>query len=146
MDTSQFHSSRDEDSGDVIAAAAFVDASALVALADRDDHSHAAAVQAYRELRDGGFRLFTTDLALAAAHELLTIALGHDLSRTWLARCHLPVHCITATELDQGRATVRNAAASPGIDLTDAVHLAVLDRLGVTDVFAVDRRFLALLG
>jgi len=32
------------------------------------------------------------------------------------------------------------------LDLTDAVHLAVLDRLGVTDVFAVDRRFLALLG
>lgn len=145
MDADQPGRSRDTDNVDV-SAAAFVDASALVALADRDDRSHTAAVQAYRELRDGGYRLFTTDLALASAHELLAVALGHDLSRSWLARCHLPVYCITAAELEQGRAMVREAATSPAIDLTDAVHLAVLDRLGVTDVFAVDRRFLALLG
>jgi predicted nucleic acid-binding protein len=145
VDTSQPDRSHAAGSAGVIAAA-FVDASAMVALADRDDRSHAAAVQAYRELRDGGYRLFTTDLALASAHELLAVALGHNLSRSWLARCHLPVYCITAAELEQGRAMVREAATSPAIDLTDAVHLAVLDRLGVTDVFAVDRRFLALLG
>jgi predicted nucleic acid-binding protein len=145
VDTGQSDRSRGADTVD-LTAAAFVDASALVALADRDDRSHDAAVQAYRELRDGGFWLFTTDLALAAAHELLTVALGHDLARSWLARCHLPVYGITPAELDQGRAMVGEATAFPTIDLADAVHLAVLDRLGVTDVFAVDRRFLALLG
>jgi predicted nucleic acid-binding protein len=35
---------------------------------------------------------------------------------------------------------------APNAPLLDAIHLAVLDRLGVTDVFAVDRGFLRMLG
>ncbi|HEX5992347.1 MAG TPA: hypothetical protein VFY70_07225, partial [Thermomicrobiales bacterium] len=62
--------------GEVLREVTFVDASALVALADRDDASHGAAVAAYQELVASGFRLFTTDLALASAHELIAAALG----------------------------------------------------------------------
>ena len=62
--------------GEVSRDVTFVDASALVALADRDDASHAAAVTAYQDLVASGFRLFTTDLALAAAHELIAVALA----------------------------------------------------------------------
>ena len=67
---------------EVLRDATFVDASALVALADRDDASHAAAVSAYQDLIASGFRLFTTDLALAAAHELIAVVLGHDVARS----------------------------------------------------------------
>ena len=41
---------------DVLRDVTFVDASALVALADRDDASHAAAVTAYHELVAAGYR------------------------------------------------------------------------------------------
>ena len=57
-------------------AVAFVDASALVALADRDDASHEAAVAAYQDFVASGFRLFTSDYALVEAHDLLAAALG----------------------------------------------------------------------
>ena len=123
----------------------FVDASALVALADRDDASHAAAVTAYQDLVASGFRLFTTDLALASAHELIAVALGQDVARSWLAHCNILVQRIAPADLEEGR-TLMEGWSAPRATLSDAIHLAVLDRLGVTDVFAVDRTFLAMLG
>lgn len=131
---------------ELAAGVTFVDASALVSLADRDDASHIAATAAYHDLVRSGYRLFTTDLALATAHELLIAALGRGVARLWLSRCRIPVYCVTAVDLETARRMVLAPSGSPDAPLPDAIHLAVLDRLGVTDVFAVDRRFLDLLG
>ncbi len=124
----------------------FVDASALVALADRDDASHAAAVAAYQDLVASGFRLFTTDVALASAHELIAVALGHEVARSWLAHCNILVQRIAPADLEEGRRAIEEGWSAPQATLADTIHLAVLDRLGVTDVFAVDRAFLEMLG
>jgi predicted nucleic acid-binding protein len=124
----------------------FVDASALVALADRDDASHAAAVTAYQDLVASGFRLFTTDLALASAHELIAVALGPEVARSWLAHCNILVQRIAPADLEEGRRAIEEGWSAPRATLADTIHLAVLDRLGVTDVFAVDRSFLEMLG
>jgi predicted nucleic acid-binding protein len=132
--------------GDVLRDVTFVDASALVALADRDDASHAAAVTAYRDLVSSGFRLFTTDLALAAAHEMIAAALGQEVARSWLAHCNILVQRIAPADLEEGRRAIEEGWSAEGATLADTIHLAVLDRLGVTDVFAVDRTFLAMLG
>ena len=132
--------------GDVLRDVTFVEASALVALADRDDASHAAAVTAYQDLVASGFRLFTTDLALAAAHELIAVALGQEMARSWLAHCNILVQRIAPADLEEGRRAIEEGWSAPEATLTDTIHLAVLDRLGVTDVFAVDRAFLAMLG
>ena len=125
---------------------AFVDASALVALADWDDASHAAAVAAYDDLVANGFALFTTNLAFIQAHCLLTAALGPDVALAWLERCRIPIYPISVEDLATGRANVASSGATDESALTTAVHLAVLDRLGVSDVFAVERDFLAALG
>jgi predicted nucleic acid-binding protein len=132
--------------GEVLRDVTFVDASALVALADRDDASHAAAVTAYRDLVSSGFRLFTTDLALAAAHEMIAAALGQEVARSWLAHCNILVQRIAPADLEEGRRAIEEGWSAKGATLADTIHLAVLDRLGVTDVFAVDRAFLAMLG
>jgi predicted nucleic acid-binding protein len=132
--------------GEVPRDVTFVDASALVALADRDDASHAAAVTAYQDLVGSGFRLFTTDLALAAAHEVIAVALGQKVARSWLAHCNILVQRIAPADLEEGRRAIEEGWSAPSATLADAIHLAVLDRLGVTDVFAVDRAFLAMLG
>jgi predicted nucleic acid-binding protein len=132
--------------GEFLREVTFVDASALVALADRDDTSHAAAVAAYQDLVAAGFRLFTTDLALASAHELIAVALGHEVARSWLAHCNILVQRVAPADLEEGRRAIEEGWSAPQATLTDTIHLAVLDRLGVTDVFAVDRAFLAMLG
>ena len=124
----------------------FVDASALVALADRDDASHLAAVTAYQDLVASGFRLFTTDLALASAHELIAVALGPEVARSWLAHCNILVQRIAPADLEEGRRAIEEGWSAPRATLADTIHLAVLDRLGVTDVVAVDRDFLEMLG
>jgi predicted nucleic acid-binding protein len=136
----------DTSHADVLRNVTFVDASALVALADRDDASHAAAVTAYQDLVASGFRLFTTDLALASAHELIAVALGPEVARSWLAHCNILVQRIAPADLEEGRRAIEEGWSAPRATLADTIHLAVLDRLGVTDVFAVDRAFLAMLG
>jgi predicted nucleic acid-binding protein len=132
--------------GEALRDVTFVDASALIALADRDDASHTAAVTAYQDLVASGFRLFTTDLALAAAHELIAVALGQEVARSWLAHCNILVQRIAPADLEEGRRAIEEGWSAQGASLADTIHLAVLDRLGVTDVFAVDRTFLAMLG
>jgi predicted nucleic acid-binding protein len=132
--------------GDDVLEVSFVDASALVALADRDDASHAASVSAYQDLIASGFRLFTTDLAVVSAHELISAALGYEAARFWLAQCNILVYRIAAADLEEGRRAIEEGWSGPDATLADTVHLALLDRLGVTDVFAVDRAFLAMLG
>lgn len=124
---------------------AFVDASALVALADRNDLSHEAAKAAYDDLLQSGFRLFTTDLAFATAHQLILAALGPSTARAWLAQCAIHIEPITAQDLEEGRRKVETGVVPATAPLSDAVHLALLDRLSVTDVFAVDRQFLEML-
>jgi predicted nucleic acid-binding protein len=136
----------DTSHADVLRNVTFVDASALVALADRDDASHAAAVTAYQDLVASGFRLFTTDLALASAHELIAVALGPEVARSWLAHCNILVQRIAPADLEEGRRAIEEGWSAPRATLADTIHLAVLDRLGVTDVFAVDRAFLEMLG
>ena len=128
------------------ASVVFVDASALVALADRDDASHEAAVAAYRDLVRSAFRFFTTDLAFAEAHGLILAALGPNPARSWLAHCNIRVLPVTSADVEKGRRTIEAGQSPARAALTDAIHLAVLDRLGVTDVFAVDRGFLGMLG
>jgi predicted nucleic acid-binding protein len=125
---------------------AFVDASALVALADRDDASHAAAVAAYDDMVAQGFAFFTTNLAFIQTHALLTAALGPDVALAWLERCRIPVYPVSTEDLATGCSAVASSGAISDTALTTAVHLAVLDRLGVSDVFAVERDFLAALG
>ncbi len=132
--------------GEEIRHVTFVDASALVALADRDDASHVAAVAAYKDLVASGFHLFTTDLALASAHEMIALALGQEVARSWLAHCNILVQRIAPADLEEGRRAIEEGWSAPRATLADTIHLAVLDRLGVTDVFAVDRAFLAMLG
>ena len=122
--------------------AAFVDASALVALADRDDASHAAAVAAYRELVAAGYALFTTSAAVAETFDLLRAGLGGETARRWLRDCRLAVYHADEADEAAARRLLLEAGERRDLSLTEAINLAAMDRLGVTEAFAVDQRFL----
>lgn len=122
---------------------AFVDSSALVALADRDDASHADAVAAYRELVAAGYKLFTTNYAVAETFDLLQAGLGVAVARRWLRDARLAVYHADAQDEARARRLVLAASERRPLSLSDAVGLAVMDRLGVHDAFAVDQHFLA---
>jgi len=122
--------------------AAFVDASALVALADRDDASHAAAVAAYRDLVAAGYALFTTNAAVTETFDLLRAGLGGETARRWLRDSRLAVYHADEADEAAARRLLLEAGDRRDLSLTEAINLAAMDRLGVTEAFAVDQRFL----
>lgn len=122
---------------------AFVDASAIVALIDRNDRSHNDAVAAYHGLQEANYRLFTTNLVLAEVVQLLNDGVGAEVSRQFLRDQRLTVY--HATEEDEHRATamVMTSRTARGLSYVDAVSLVVMEKLGIADAFVVDTTFLA---
>jgi predicted nucleic acid-binding protein len=122
--------------------AAFVDSSAIVALVDQDDAAHAAAADAYRELASTGYRLFTTDHVVVEAYDLLLNGVGPVVAARWLRDHKLPVYCTDEADLAAAQTILANRPPDSPISFTDAISLAVMERLGVADAFAVDPAFL----
>jgi predicted nucleic acid-binding protein len=125
------------------APAAFVDSSAIVALVDRDDATHAAAVEAYRGLVAAGYKLVTTNLVVAETFDLLSAGLGPSLARQWLRDHRLAVYHADEQDGANARRLILGASERRRLSYTDAVSLVVMDRLGIADAFAVDPNFLA---
>lgn len=124
---------------------AFVDSSAIVALVDEDDTAHAAAVAAYNELKQSGYRLFTTDHVVIETYDLLLNGVGPVVAARWLREHKLPVYNTDETDLSAAQNVLLGRPDDSPISFTDAMSLAVMERLGVADAFAVDQAFLAAL-
>ncbi|HEU5430549.1 MAG TPA: PIN domain-containing protein [Thermomicrobiales bacterium] len=122
---------------------AFIDASAIVALVDANDRSHAAAVATYQDLLAQGYRLFTIDFVIAEAFDLLRVGVGSETARAWLRDHRLPIYRADEADLEQAKRLLLDERAPAERSFADAVSFAVMDRLGVADAFAVDRHFLA---
>lgn len=122
--------------------AIFVDSSAIVALVDRDDSAHGAAVAAYGDLLAQGYKLFTTNYVITETFDLLSTGVGPDVARRFLRDCKLAIY--HADEQDERRAkrVVLRQTGPNGLTLTDAVSFVVMERLNVADAFAVDPGFL----
>ena len=123
--------------------AAIVDASAIVALVDRDDATHEAAVNAYHSLVEDGYRLFTTNHAFAEAHDLISTSLGENVAREWLDRQALPIYVTDSADEEQARKRICENTSGKRLRYTDAISYVVMERLGVQEAFAVDPDFLA---
>ncbi len=122
---------------------AFVDSSALVALVDRDDYTHRAAVDAYESLKLQGYRLFTSNHIVAETFDLLASSLGQDIARSWLKEMGLPIYVADANDLEQARDRVIDSRKP--LNFNDALSVVIMQRLGVAEAFAVDPDFLAAL-
>lgn len=120
-----------------------VDSSAIVALVDRNDRTHGAAVAAYRSLVEEGFRLFTTNFIVAETVSLLTDGPGPDIARQWLRDHRLTVYHADEEDEQRARAQVIASRSPRGLSYTDAVSMVVMQRLGISNAFSVDPDFLA---
>jgi uncharacterized protein len=121
---------------------AFVDSSAIVAMVDRNDRTHDAAVSAYTDLLRQGYRLFTTNHVVTETVDLLTAGVGPEVARRWLRDQRLPVYHADEQDEHRARALVISSRSPRGLSLVDAISLVVMERFGVADAFAVDSHFL----
>lgn len=122
---------------------AFVDASAIVALVDRNDRSHDDAVAAYHGLQTENYRVFTTNLVLAEVVQLLTDGMGAGVARQFLRDHRLAIYHASAEDEARAAGMVMANRTERGLSFVDAVSLVVMEKLGVADAFVVDTTFLA---
>ena len=122
---------------------AFVDSSAIVALVDRNETTHEAAVAAYRNLVESGYRLFTTNHVQAETVSLLADGVGPEVASQWLRDHRLAIYHADEEDERRARALVIASRSPRGLSYVDAVSLVVMERLGVTEAFAVDPNFLS---
>lgn len=122
---------------------AFVDSSAIVAMVDAKDQSHSAAVSAYADLLQQGYRLFTTNHVIAETVDLLTMGLGPDIARRWLRDHRLPIYHADEQDEHRAKALVISSRSPRGLSYVDAVSLVVMEKFEVADAFAVDPHFLS---
>lgn len=121
---------------------AFVDSSAIVAMVDANDRTHAAAVSAYSELLQQGYKLFTTNHVIAETVDLLDAGVGPDTARRWLRDHRLPIYHADEQDERRAKALVISSRSPRGLSYVDAVSLVVMEKFGVADAFAVDPHFL----
>lgn len=134
---------QESDNGATPDLVAFVDSSAIVALVDANDNTHSAAVSAYADLMQQGYKLFTTNHVIAETVDLLGTGVGPDIARRWLRDHRLPIY--HADEQDERRAKmlVISSRSPRGLTFVDAVSLVVMEKFSVADAFAVDPHFLS---
>lgn len=122
----------------------FVDTSAFYAIADPLDQDSAGARERFRWLVSGGTELVTTNFVVAELHALFItrgkrenakrMLLAFDRSRT--------TNVVRATEEDERRAReIVLQYDDKDFSLTDAISFSVMERLGITQAFSLDRHF-----
>lgn len=123
--------------------ATLVDTGAWYALADTSDRHHRHARVFYLDNIATG-RLLTTDLILAETLSLLTGHLGRAAAQTFWGRLRqVPVHVLAPVDADLEAAwRIGQAYPDQTFSFVDCVSFAIMERLGITDVFAFDTRFL----
>src|SRR5699024_2460715 len=106
---------------------ALVDSSAIVALVDRRDATHDAAVAAYQDLLEQGYKLFTTNFVIAETVGLLTDGAGAEVARQWLRDHRLTVYHADEEDERRARALVIGSHSDQGLTYVDAISLVVME-------------------
>lgn len=124
--------------------AILLDASAILAAADRADLNHGAAAAWFGRVDEP---LLVGALTLAEADHVLQRELGLPATLALLAALVSgSVRVVAPTEADLERAAaILGAAAEHGPRLSDALLVAAAERLGVRRIATFDRRPLAVL-
>ena len=122
----------------------FVDASAWIALADKDDNHHKAAAEVYPAILKKYRRLVTTNLVVAETHAALRGDLGYQVAMTFLegVRTSPRIERVVSTQvLEQEAEQILRSYDDQDFSIADAVSFALMKARGIKDAFAFDKHF-----
>jgi predicted nucleic acid-binding protein len=120
----------------------FVDTSALYALLDRDDTSHARAKKAWGEIMQPENTVVTSNYVLVETFALVQSRLGLEAVRGFQEDLVpiLHVEFVTSTIHRLGVAALLSAARR-GLSLVDCISFEVMRDLGIKAAFTFDAHF-----
>lgn len=124
--------------------AVFVDAGGWIALNDRGDQYHPAAVAYYQQLLRERRPLVTTNLVIAEAYIAIRRAGGHQPAIRFLDSLRQSsrltrVYPDAAVEAEAEK--ILRRYADQDFSLADAVSFVVMQQSGITEAFAFDGHF-----
>jgi len=123
----------------------FVDTSAYIALADKNDANHLAATTIYPRLTaERQYYLFTTNFILSETYAWVLTRLSREVAIAVLEGViQSPATTIERVSAkDEARAWhIITTYTDKNFSLVDAMSFAVMERLHIQDAFAFDRHF-----
>lgn len=120
----------------------FVDTSAFIALLNRDDEYHEAAVRVFAGLLEGPNRLVTHNYVVVETFAVLQARMGVESAGTFQQEILPVVHVewVLPQDHDIGVGVVL-ASIRRRLSLVDCTSFAMLRRTGIRRVFCFDRHF-----
>ncbi|HYA11447.1 MAG TPA: PIN domain-containing protein [Thermodesulfovibrionales bacterium] len=123
----------------------FVDSSAWVALADKDDNHHRKAVSIYPVILKSQKALVTSNLIIAETHVLILHELGYRAATDFLKSVRNSPRIMTVystAEIEADAEVILIKYADQDFSYTDAVSFAIMKRQKIRKAFCFDRHFL----
>ena len=123
----------------------FVDTSAWVALADKDDAHHKKAASLYPSLLKNYKSLITSNLIIAETYVLILNELGHDAALKFIEGIRtsqriLKVYSTGEIEADAEEILIK--FTDQNFSYTDAVSFAIMKKQKIKKAFCFDKHFL----
>jgi uncharacterized protein len=122
----------------------FVDSSAWIAIADKDDFHHQEAASAYLSILKNCRILITNNLVIAETYVVLLKELGHRAAIQFLERIKASprIFVIFSNETIEAEAQeMLSKYADQDFSYTDAVCFALMKRHKITKAFSFDKHF-----
>lgn len=120
-----------------------VDTGVLVAAADAADRRSAAAQDL---IASNQGRMIVTDAILSEAHHLISARVGRPVALAFLQSADFDFFVEPSTRPDRDRAKELCAVyLDAGLDYTDALTVAIAERIGEEVIATLDRRHFALI-
>lgn len=125
----------------------FVDASAWIAVTDKDNNYYSIAAEIYPTLLAKYRRLVTSNLVVAEAHAALRLELGHQAAMQFFENIRsspriLRVHA--TQQLEDAATEILRRYDDQDFSYADAVSFALMKVRGIKEAFAFDKHFLTM--
>ena len=123
----------------------FVDAAAWVAIVDRSDSHHQAAVALHQRMMKERQPFVTTNLVIAEAHALILRYGGYRIAMRFLASVRPAPRLVKAfadEALEAEAVSILTRYADQDFSLADAVSFAVMRQRGIEEAFTFNSHFL----
>ena len=122
----------------------FVDTSAWVALADKDDANHKEAASTYPLLLKNKNNLTTSNLVIAETYILILNELGHQASLNFLGRLKASPRILrvySSEDIEADAQEILSKFIDQDFSYTDAVSFVMMKRQKIKRAFSFDKHF-----
>lgn len=122
----------------------FVDTSAWVALADKDDSNHKKAAAVYPSLLQNQKGLITSNLIISETYVLLLNELGHQAAMNFLERIKASPRILkmySYEDLERDAAEILGQYDDQDFSYADAVSFVIMKRQKMRKAFCFDKHF-----